>query len=71
MCENIVAFEGEIPAASMAKLLKYIVLKRRIQDLAEIEDVAKVLVYLQCIHIITSASRLDRHRISCTGQWHR
>lgn len=38
VCEGIIGLEGEIPAASMAKLLKYIALKRRTQDLAEIEE---------------------------------
>lgn len=38
VCENVLSSENEIPIASMAKLLKYIVLKRRAQDLAEIEE---------------------------------
>lgn len=38
VCESVLSPEKEIPIASMAKLLKYIVLKRRAQDLAEVEE---------------------------------
>ena len=42
VCENVVGLESKITAAALAKLLKYVMLKRRAQDLAEIEDMVKV-----------------------------
>lgn len=43
MCEAISGLENDnIPATMMAKLLKYVVLKRRLQDLVDIEDMTRV-----------------------------
>ena len=42
VCESIAGLENDIPAAMMARLLKYVVLKRRLQDLVDAEDMTKV-----------------------------
>ena len=43
MCEAIAGLENDdIPATMMARLLKYVVLKRRLQDLVDVEDTTRV-----------------------------
>ena len=44
MCESVVGLQDEIPAASIAKVLKYIVWKKRAQDLAEVDFNVKVML---------------------------
>lgn len=42
MCESIAGLGNDIPATMMARLLKYVTLKRRLQDLVDVEDMSRV-----------------------------
>lgn len=53
ICESIAGLESDIPANMMARLMKYVVLKRRLQDLGDIEDSTRVSCnYISVQHVL-------------------
>ena len=62
MCESIASLENDIPATMMARLLKYVVLKRRLQDLVDVEDMIQVsssYIYPKYCDLIDNIEKLE------------